>query len=76
MSTRPEQRFPALATVATFPHLEQEERMAQRGDCTPDVNRRCTGMTVQRKDGIQIAADGWFKGPLSVCRVKRMEKTI
>ncbi|GEM_PF-3070461 len=37
---------------------------------------RCTGMTVQRKDGIQIAADGQETGLLSVCRVKRMEKTI
>ncbi len=65
-----------FATVATIPHSEQEERMARRGDCTPTGNRRCTGMTVQRKDGIQIAADGCFDGLLSVCRVKRMEKTI
>lgn len=50
--------------------------MLQRGECTRTGNMRCTGMTVQRKDGIQIAADGRTHGPLSVCRVIRMEKTI
>lgn len=68
--------LPGFASVATIPHSEQEERIAQRGDCTLTGNRRCTGMTVQRKDGIQIAADGCSDGLLSVCRVKRMEKTI